>query len=176
MQLYNNTVDINVKVGDEFLDFKQLPATLSIANYGNTVVSENKELMCNEVESAIKSSKDIIESIPYHEKIIEKSQNRNFIHGPEYDWERHNKDACLNKNRSRPSSFFILQATFFHPLTKFHTKSCAKGKLKTDRKQTFRMPQKHYSRCQNKTRHPIRPSSQHFSDKPEKHHAHRPDH
>lgn len=74
MQLYNNTVDINVKVGDEFLDFKQLPATLSIANYGNTVVSENKELMCNEVESAIKSSKDIIESIPYHEKIIEKGE------------------------------------------------------------------------------------------------------
>lgn len=67
-----STVDITVKVGDEQQEFKQVPSTLSIANFGNSniVISETKEAMSQEVDSMLKSSKQIIESIPYHEKTI----------------------------------------------------------------------------------------------------------
>ena len=67
-----STVDITVKVGDEQQEFKQVPSTLSIANFGhsNIVISETKEAMSQEVDSMLKSSKQIIESIPYHEKTI----------------------------------------------------------------------------------------------------------
>ena len=63
-------VDVKVKIGEENLDFKQLSANLNIANSGNVVVSDSKEAMSAEVESLLRNSKQIIESIPYHEKVI----------------------------------------------------------------------------------------------------------
>lgn len=67
------TVDVKVKIGDETLDFKQLPSNLSIANFGQNgvVVSESKEAMSAEVESMLRTSRGVIESIPYHEKVIQ---------------------------------------------------------------------------------------------------------
>lgn len=66
------TVDIKVKIGDETLDFKQLPSNLSIANFGQNgmVVSESKEAMCAEVEAMLRNSNSILDSIPYHKKVI----------------------------------------------------------------------------------------------------------
>lgn len=63
-------VDIKVKVGEETLDFKQLNANQSLANSGNLVVSDSKEAMSAEVEGLLRASKQIIESIPYHEGVI----------------------------------------------------------------------------------------------------------
>lgn len=64
------TVDIKVKVGEEVMEFKQLNATHSLANSGNVIVSDNKEAMSAEVEGLLRTSKQIIESVPYHEKVI----------------------------------------------------------------------------------------------------------
>lgn len=63
-------VDVKVKVGEEVLDFKQLSANLNIANSGSVVVSDSKEAMSAEVESLLLNSKQIIDSIPYHEKVL----------------------------------------------------------------------------------------------------------
>ena len=65
-------VDIKVKIDDNIVEFKQLPANLSIANSdnNNVVVSENKDAMSGEIEAMLRSSKAIIESVPYHEKVI----------------------------------------------------------------------------------------------------------
>lgn len=63
-------VDVKVKVGDEVIDFKQLSAGLSIENSGNLVVSESKDAMCSEVEAMHRNSKNILESISYHEKVL----------------------------------------------------------------------------------------------------------
>ena len=64
------TVDVRVKVDDETMDFKQLSANASIANSGNVVVSDNKDAMSAEVEGLLRTSKGILDSIPYHEKVI----------------------------------------------------------------------------------------------------------
>lgn len=70
-QQMETVVDISVKVGDETMDFKQLPSNLSIANIGqNIVVSENKEAMNAEVEAMLRTSRSVIESVPYHESVI----------------------------------------------------------------------------------------------------------
>ena len=63
------TVDIRVKVDEETLDFKQLNANANIANSGNVVVSDSKEAMSAEVEGLLRTSKAILDSIPYHEKM-----------------------------------------------------------------------------------------------------------
>lgn len=64
------TVDVRVKVDDETLDFKQLNATASIANSGNVVVSDSKDAMSAEVEGLLRTSKGILDSIPYHENML----------------------------------------------------------------------------------------------------------
>ena len=71
-QFTEMVVDVVVKVGEEELKFEKLPSNLSIANFGNSgvVVSESKEAMNTEVEAMLRQSKQIIESIPYHEKVI----------------------------------------------------------------------------------------------------------
>lgn len=75
MQPYNQpetTVDVKVKVGDDVLDFQKLPSNLSIVNFGQNgmVVSESKEAMSAEVEAMLRNSNAIIESVPYHKKVI----------------------------------------------------------------------------------------------------------
>lgn len=63
-------VDVKVKVDNEVLDFKQLSANLSIENSGTTVVSDNKDAMSNEVEAMLRNSRSVLDSVPYHEKVI----------------------------------------------------------------------------------------------------------
>ena len=70
-QQMETVVDVSVKVGDETMEFKQLPSNLSIANLGqNVVVSENKDAMNAEVEAMLRNSKGILESVSYHESVI----------------------------------------------------------------------------------------------------------
>ena len=71
-QNYADTVvDVIIKVKDDELKFEKLPSNLSIANFQNgVVVAESKEAMNTEVENMLRNSKSILESIPYHEKVI----------------------------------------------------------------------------------------------------------
>ena len=65
-------VDVKVKLGDETVEFKQLPATLSISDNNSVVVSESKEAMSAEVEAMLRTSKNILDSVPFHEKTMAK--------------------------------------------------------------------------------------------------------
>ena len=65
------TVDVSVKFDDgTTMDFKQLPSNLSIANFGTTILTETREQMAGEVETMLRTSRGIIESVPYHQKVI----------------------------------------------------------------------------------------------------------
>lgn len=64
-------VDVSVKVNDETMEFKQLPASMSLAASGqNVIVSDNKDAMNAEVEMMLRNSHSILESVPYHESVI----------------------------------------------------------------------------------------------------------
>ena len=63
-------VDVKVKVGEDTVEFKQLGANQTIANSGSVVVSDSKEAMSAEVEGLLRTSKGILDSVPYHEKVI----------------------------------------------------------------------------------------------------------
>lgn len=68
---YDSTVDITVKVDEDTMEFKKLPASSSIANYGEVTVSDNKEAMNNEVESMLQASQSILDRIDYHKTVVE---------------------------------------------------------------------------------------------------------
>lgn len=65
-----STIDISVKVGDESMDFKNVPASQSTTTYNNAIIAETKELMSNEVDNMMQSSISIVNSVPYHNNII----------------------------------------------------------------------------------------------------------
>lgn len=67
-------VDIIVNIDGTSQEFKNIPASLSIANDGNIVISETKEAMSTEVDSMLSISKQILESVDYHKDVIEKCE------------------------------------------------------------------------------------------------------
>lgn len=74
---YNNnflinsqSVDINVKVDDQTMEFKNVPSSQSVSSYNNVIISETKELMSNEVDNLLQNSKSIVSSVDYHTNII----------------------------------------------------------------------------------------------------------
>ena len=64
-------VDVKVKLGDEEVDFKQLPANGQIANDKNLVVSDNKDVMSAEVDAMLRQSKAILDSVDYNKRVVE---------------------------------------------------------------------------------------------------------
>lgn len=69
----DTTIDVVVSVGDEKMEYKQLPSTLSVATYTDSdiVVSDSREAMLTEVEDMQRKSQDIIDSIDYHKGVLE---------------------------------------------------------------------------------------------------------
>lgn len=63
-------VDITVKVDNEKKDYIGIPSNASIHGYGNIVISENREAMAAEVNNMLQTSKQALDSIDYHKKVI----------------------------------------------------------------------------------------------------------
>ena len=57
-------VDIKARHNEETLEFKQLNTSLCIANSGNLVLSDSKEIMSSEVEALMRTSRQTIDSVP----------------------------------------------------------------------------------------------------------------
>lgn len=70
-QPMETVVDVKVRLGDEEVDFKQLPANGQIANDKNLVVSDNKDAMSAEVDAMLRQSKAILESVDYNKRVVE---------------------------------------------------------------------------------------------------------
>lgn len=70
-QPMETVVDVKVKLGDEEVDYKQLPANGQIANDKNLVVSDNKDAMSAEVDAMLRQSKAILESVDYNKRVVE---------------------------------------------------------------------------------------------------------
>lgn len=70
-----STIDINVKVGDQNMDFKNVPSSQSTVTYNNAIIAETKELMSNEVDNMLQSSRSIVDSVTYHNNVISSCEN-----------------------------------------------------------------------------------------------------
>lgn len=64
------TVNITVKVGEATKELTDVPSSMSVAQQSDLIIAETKELMSTEVDNLVQSSRNIIESIPYHEKLV----------------------------------------------------------------------------------------------------------
>lgn len=87
-QPMETVVDVKVKLNDEEVDFKQLPANGQIANDKNLVVSDNKEAMSAEVDTMLRQSKAILESVDYHRKVVDSCEGMLLQPNPQIAKER----------------------------------------------------------------------------------------
>ena len=62
-------VDLTLRIDDENKEFC-VPSNLSLHTYGDYTLSENKEAMISEVDSLMKTSKDVIDSVDKHKSAI----------------------------------------------------------------------------------------------------------
>ena len=97
-----NFVDITVKVDSETMEFKKLPASSSIADSGRdgVIVSDNKEVMNNEVESMLQSSQSILERVDYHKKVVENCNQILRVLNPRLAKEKE-RDDDINKLKNK---------------------------------------------------------------------------
>lgn len=65
------TVDVKVKVNDSEMTFQNLPSNMQIANDKQMVVSDSREAMTAEVDAMLRNSKQIVESVDYHQQVIQ---------------------------------------------------------------------------------------------------------
>lgn len=72
MAFNNETiVDIRVKVDNETLDFQKIPTNLSTAPIGNIIISDNRDDMLTAVDAFMQNSRQILENIQYHKRVVE---------------------------------------------------------------------------------------------------------
>lgn len=91
-------VDINVKVGDNTIEFKQLGSNLSIASdpTTGTVITETRELMATEVDTLLQNSKRILDSVPYHESVVKSGEEMLKQLNPRYAKEQERDEDISN--------------------------------------------------------------------------------
>lgn len=63
-------VDVTVKINNEKKDVIGIPSDSTIHSYGDYVISETREAMISEVDAMLQHSKDIVESVDQHKKMI----------------------------------------------------------------------------------------------------------
>lgn len=86
-------VDITAKVNGEKKEFIGIPSNLSIHGYGDHVISESRDAMISEVDGMLQSSKQVIESIPYNQKMIKVCEQILKQLNPAYAKEQERDDA-----------------------------------------------------------------------------------
>lgn len=97
-------VDVKVKVDEQEYDFKQLGCTQSIGNYGNAVVSDNREAMLSEVDSMRQISQHIIDTVDYHKEVVAACDGMIKVLNPHFAKEQE-RDEAINSLSTRLDSF-----------------------------------------------------------------------
>lgn len=86
-------VDISVKIENEQKEYIGIPSNGSIHGYGNIVISENREAMASEVNGMLQSSKQILDSIDYHKKVVKCCEDMLRQLNPDYAKQQERDDA-----------------------------------------------------------------------------------
>lgn len=70
---FNNdmVIDVKVKADGEILDFQKLPISLSSATIGNMIICDNRDDALAAVDNFMQNSRQILENIDYHKKVVE---------------------------------------------------------------------------------------------------------
>lgn len=113
-------VDIHVKVDNDTRDYIGVPSNASIHGYGNVVLSESRNDMVSEVNSTLQTSKQIIDSVDYHKKIIASCEDMLKQLDPDYA-KQQERDSTIDSLKSEVGSLKNDVGKILNLLTKADT-------------------------------------------------------
>ncbi len=91
-------IDIKVKCGEQEYDFKQLPCSQSVADYGSAVISDSREAMMSEIDSVKRKSEEELSRTEYNNKVVKACEESFKILNPSYAKDKERDEAILNLN------------------------------------------------------------------------------
>lgn len=105
-------VDISVTVNDTVNNFQKIPANLEIANVGNDIlISSNKQIISDEITTLRQRSQDIIDSIDFHNKVVQDCEEFIKVLNPEIA-EREQRDQETKQLKEEISSLKEMFSSF----------------------------------------------------------------
>lgn len=120
--LTNQSMDITVDVNGNTYEFQKIPANLSIVSPSTgIVISDNPEDMTKEYEMMVKTSQQIIDSIEYHQSIIDSKDEIMSALNPRFakEKEQENKIIALeNKVTNIEQGIFDMKSMMSQLLNK----------------------------------------------------------
>lgn len=91
-----STVDITVKVEDKNQEFKQVPSNLAVAPFGNVLIGESRDSIAQEVESMIKISHQVLDSVEMHKHQLEICEEILKELNPQYAKQKDQEEKIIN--------------------------------------------------------------------------------
>lgn len=93
-------VSITARFDDEQVVFEHVGSNLSITEYKpGVVISESREAMANEVDTMLRSSQMVLDSMEYHTGVVETCEEMLKTLNPRFAKEKENDDRLDNMDR-----------------------------------------------------------------------------
>ena len=122
-------IDIKATSSDgRSYDFKQLPCQQSVANFGNAIISDNREEMIQEVDNIRMSSTKALNEVDFHKRAIASCESMLRTLNPVYAKEQ-DRDNAINELRER---FDNLEDRISSALSNIEKAIVRSGKQKTE--------------------------------------------
>lgn len=85
-------VDVIAKTSEHELNLEELPCNLSFCLKNNLFVCDNAEAINSEIDSSERSSKMVLDSVPYHEKAMESYKEMKLRINPQFAKEKEQEE------------------------------------------------------------------------------------
>lgn len=91
------TVNITVKVDDNTMTFEKLDSGVTIMTYPNenTVVASSREAMSGEVDNMLRTSQQVVDSVPYHKSVLDSCDNILRVLNPQFAKEKEREEKIV---------------------------------------------------------------------------------
>lgn len=89
-------VDISVKIGMDKKDFVGVPSNATIHSSGSITISESRESMIQEINSMLRTSKSVLESVEYNKNVIETCEEMLKEIDPDFKKQQEQDDTINN--------------------------------------------------------------------------------
>lgn len=106
----SQTIDVVVKYDDGTTDeYKQMQTQSSVAVYGNVVITETRELMLQEIDTMAREARKVIESVKYHEGVLQSVNEIKVALSPEFAKEVETDKRLITLEKGQKAILDMLQ-------------------------------------------------------------------
>ncbi len=91
-------IDIEVKTPEREFKFEGISPELGVADYGNAVISDNREAMIAKVDAICQESRQVLDDVERHKKVLESRDGVMKVLNPSYAKEAERDEAIIKLN------------------------------------------------------------------------------